>query len=379
MTRFRRCLLLAGVLPLMAVAAPLEDWTPVSDGYAWSFPQDHWPHRDYRIEWWYFTGHLLSETEPIRRFGYQFTLFRVGLTRQPTDSRSAWSTTQMIMGHASLTDKDRGEHRFSELLYRESPLLAQFATYPDQPIAWSRAPVGTDGTGELRWNGSGFEFVMQDARSGFALELSTQPVKPLVLHGSGGTSPKSDPRRANAAASLYYSLPRLETSGRVQLDGDWSEVQGTSWMDKEFSTSHLADDQVGWDWFSFQLDDGSELMLYQLRNLAGDADFAQGSWIAPNGELESLSPSEWDLVTTGNWRSDRTGAVYPSGWRVTLPRRGLELVVEPVDRRQENVSELVPSLVYWEGAVELRDDTGAKTGQGYVELTGYADGARPPL
>jgi len=119
------------------------DWTPVRPDYEWSFPRDHWAHEGYRTEWWYFTGHLGD------RFAYQFTLFRIGVVRERPDFSSSWTATSLVMGHAALSDLETNEHRFSEVLYREVPLLAGTGVFPEPRIAWTRAPAGTDGIWSL--------------------------------------------------------------------------------------------------------------------------------------------------------------------------------------------------------------------------------------
>ncbi len=185
-------------------------WQAARPDYSWSFPRDHWAHRDYRTEWWYFTGRLGS------RFAYQFTFFRVGVLRDRPDFDSDWTATGFIMGHAALTDLESGKHTFSETLYREIPLLGGFSAYPDKRIAWSRPPAGTDGLWTLDWNGEAFDFSASDERLGFGLRLSTRPEKPLVLQGPNGLSRKGEEEEA---ASQYYSFTRLETTGEVEPRG----------------------------------------------------------------------------------------------------------------------------------------------------------------
>jgi len=238
------------------------DWEYAAPDYSWSFPRDHWAHREYRTEWWYFTGHLAAHGSPQRRFGYQFTLFRIGLLTEQPDLDSAWSTDSLIMGHAAVTDLEGREHRFSELLYRETPLLGQLGAFPDPLVAWVRGPVGTAEKWTLGWNGRAFDFAMADERQGIAFDLTTEPLKDLVLQGPNGFSRKGDEPEA---ASLYYSFTRLATEGSLRVDGEVLEVHGESWMDKEISSSQLAEGQQGWDWFSLQLADRRELMIYILR------------------------------------------------------------------------------------------------------------------
>ena len=352
------------------------DWKVASPDYRWSFPEDHWAHRAYRTEWWYFTGHLAERNDPERRFGYQFTLFRIGLLTERPDFDSNWTTDSLIMGHAAVTDPQRGEHRFSELLFRETPLLGQFTLFPDPRIAWAHGPVGTSEKWTLDWNARSFDFAMSDDRQGMAFELTTQPLKHLVLQGPNGFSRKGD---EPGAASLYYSFTRLATEGTLRVDGESLEVRGESWMDKEFSSSQLAEEQQGWDWFSLQLDDGRDLMIYVLRAENGTPDFAQATLVTSDGRTRYLGTDAWSVVATNSWKSAASGAIYPSRWTINVPEEDLSIDVRPVLSDQENRSRLPGGVYYWEGAVDLLDASGDRMGQGYVELTGYGENSRPPV
>ncbi len=353
------------------------DWMVAEPDYEWSFPEDHWAHPDYRIEWWYFTGHLQSTKPPGRRFGYQFTFFRIGLLKERPQIDSKWATEGLIMGHAAITDIDAGKHHFSELLYRQTSLLGEFKLPPDPSnlIAWARGPVGTSEKWSLRWNGQGFDISMRDDHQGLGLMLTTRPEKPLVPQGPNGYSQKAE----SGAASLYYSFTRLATQGTLQLGEDRWEVAGESWMDKEFSTSQLGQDQVGWDWFSLRLLDGRDLMLYLMRRENGQTDYRKATLVSPEGSPRYLEPGEWKATATESWTSPQSNATYPSRWMVEVPGQNLRLDVIPMVEDQENRSRLPGGVYYWAGAVSVRDPDGNLLGRGYVELTGYGKGNRPPV
>jgi len=370
----RKLLSLVPVLGISLLCAGA--WREVRPGYAWTFPNDHWAHPDFRTEWWYFTGILEDVANPSQRFGYQFTLFRIGLLPDPPDLNSRWAARQLFMGHAAVGDFASGKHHFSDLLYREIPLLAGFGAYPDSRIAWSLAPAGTEGLWELRWNGEAFDFQMRDDARGMALALSTRPQKPLALQGPGGVSRKGV---EETAASFYYSFTRLATTGTLTVGGRALQVKGVSWMDKEFSTSQLQQDQVGWDWFALRLSDGRDLMLYILRRSGGEADFRRGTIVSPAGEARYLADGDWSIRSTGTWASPHTGCRYPSGWELGVPGEGLKLTIVPILQDQENVGQRSAQLHYWEGGVRLFQSPGQPVGEGYVELTGYGENNRPPL
>lgn len=362
-----RAILLSSLLLVVA------DWKAAVPDYPWTFPRDHWAHDGYRTEWWYFTGHLQAEDDPGRRFGYQFTFFRIGVLTEPPDLESRWASTSIIMGHAAITDVTRGDHVFTEVFYREMPLLASFSEYPEPRIGWSRGPAGTEEVWTLEWNGAAFDLAARDRRRQMGFELETRPMKPLVFQGPNGFSRKGTEAQA---ASQYYSFTRLATTGELEIGGERFRVRGESWMDKEFSSSHLAENQVGWDWFSLQLDDGRELMLYLMREADGSVDYASGTLVDAEGAPIYLKSDDFDVETLDHWTSPETGARYPSTWRVRLPGPGLELDVRSLVADQENRSRLPGGVFYWEGAVEV---SGTATGRGFVELTGYGEGSRPPV
>ncbi len=370
------CKRLAAVLGLLLAGAAwgAEVWEAARPDYRWAFPQDHWARPGYRTEWWYLTGHLAGAGG--ERFGYQFTIFRLGLLRERPDLDSGWAARNLVMGHAAVSDLGSGRHVFSELLYREIPLLAGFGRYPDPLIAWSRASAGTDGEWTLRWNGSAFDVAVTDRGRGVAFRLATRPLKPLVFQGPNGLSRKGE---GPTAASQYYSFTRLATEGTLTLGGRTVAVRGESWMDKEFGSSQLGTRQVGWDWLSLQLADGRELMLYLLRDRAGGVDFARGTLVPRTGPPRYLGAGEFAVRATRTWKSRATGAEYPARWQVEVPAEGLSLGVVPELADQENRSELVRDLFYWEGAVGVLAPGGAPAGQGYVEMVGYGTTTRPAL
>jgi predicted secreted hydrolase len=350
-------------------------WRGAAPGYAWSFPADHRSHAGYRTEWWYFTGHLQSQ-DGARRFGYQLTFFRFGLFLAPPDLDSAWSASDLVMGHAAVTDLTGGEHHFSEVLYRAVPLLGGFPDAPDPRLAWSAPPAGSERPWTLRWQDGAFELVMEDRARGMAMELVARPRRGPVLQGPGGFSRKG---QEPDSASLYYSFTRLETRGSITVQGDELPVGGVSWSDREFGSDQLDEDQAGWDWFGLQLDDGRDLMIYRLRRDDGETDFRWATLVETDGDVRYLAEGEWTVRSVATWRSDDTGTVYPARWTLEVPGEGLQLEIVPELANQENRGRLTGWLHYWEGAVVVQDRDGGRVGSGYVELTGYGTRGRPPL
>jgi predicted secreted hydrolase len=371
-------LLCAFLTVLSPVALDSEtEWEIARPDYKWNFPADHWVRDGFKTEWWYFTGHLEAETG--EKFGYQFTFFRVGLLKAKPEVGSDWAAKDLIMGHAALSalsaPKRGNRHRFSEVLYRAVPLLGGFNEYPDSLIAWSRGPAGTDGNWELRWNGDAFDFRAEDDELAFAFDLKTQPRKPRVFQGPDGYSKKGD---GISAASHYYSFTRLATDGTLIVDGRTMRVNGQSWMDKEFFTNSMDAGQVGWDWFSLQLDDQRELMLYILRDGEGRVDHARATLVLADGNTRYLEQSDFSITQEQSWESP-SGDAYPSGWTIEVPVVDLVMRVRSQMEDQENRSRLIPELRYWEGAVKVTDLQGKRIGVGFVEMTGYGSARTPAL
>lgn len=322
------------------------------------FPADHGPHPEYRQEWWYFTGNLA--TPEGRRFGFQLTFFRTALTPAPAERASAWAADQAYMAHFTLSDIEAGRFHAFERFSRAALGLAGASAQPFRVWLedWSAQGTGDDAALPMR---------LRAAQDGVAIDLILDSLKPPVLQGDRGLSQKGP---APGNASYYYSLTRMPTRGTVRIGSESFQVEGSSWMDREWSTSALSGDQVGWDWFALQLSDGRELMYYQLRRRDGSADpFSSGVLVQADGAGRRLAPQEVELGVAGHWQSPRTGVRYPSRWTIHIPAEELELEVVPRLAGQE----LDLAVRYWEGAVQARGTARGRpvTGQGYVELTGY--------
>jgi predicted secreted hydrolase len=317
-------------------------------------------------------GQLEDAADPAKRYGYQLTFFRIGVLPERPALDSAWATADLVMAHAAVTDLAAGEHHFREVLHRAVPLLGGFPGEPESLLAWTRPPPGGSERWSVRWNGDGFDLSMTDDAGGMSFRLSTRPQRPLVLQGPNGYSRKG---QGAGFASQYYSITRLETEGSVTLNGRSFTVRGVSWMDREFGSDLLDEDQVGWDWFSLQLDDGRDLMLFRLRDADGETDFSRATLISASGEASYLEDDHWTLRATGSWTSPESDATYPARWTLELPGEGLRLEIVPALADQENRGR----IAYWEGVVTVLDADGRPLGRGYAELTGYGAGNRPEL
>lgn len=326
------------------------------------FPEDHGPHPEYRNEWWYVTGNL-GDAAGVR-LGYELTIFRFAMQPDPPASTSAWRSHQVYIGHFALTDPAADRFYAAERYSREGPGLAGARATPFRVWLDDWEMVADDSapgvTGDPGWR-------LRAADGEVSIDLSLTALKAPVLNGEDGLSQKSE---TPGNASYYYSMTRLGTSGVVRIGDRSLQVEGFSWLDREWGSSALAADQVGWDWFALQLDDNSELMFYNIRGRDGvQGSRSAGTWVAADGTTRPLGSEDVRIRVLDAWNSP-LGGRYPGRWQIEVPAFGLKADIEPVMADQE----LSTTVRYWEGAVDVagtRDGRSVR-GRGYVELTGYA-------
>jgi predicted secreted hydrolase len=329
---------------------------------AFRFPDDHGPHPEYRHEWWYFTGNLKDPGG--RRFGYQLTFFRFALSPPGAPPRgSRWDADQAYMAHFSVTDVEGNAFRHSRAA-RPRGLGDGGGGRPAVPGLDRRM---------VRRRGNGLPDADPAARfRGRGLGGPRPPVgRPPVPQGEGGLSRKG---AAPGNASYYYSITRLSTRGAVRIGGTSWNVEGNSWLDREWGTSALGVEHSGWDWFALHLSDGRDLMYYRLRRRDGGVGaFSSGMLAEPDGSFRALDAREAAVEVLGHWRSPSGGVRYPARWRLRVPSEGIELSVVPRVADQE----LRTLVRYWEGAVSAEGVSRGRPveGEGYVELTGYGEAA----
>jgi predicted secreted hydrolase len=334
-------------------------------GYQFHFPFDHGSHDDFQTEWWYYTGHLRAGNG--RSFGYQVTFFRRAVAQDaasPNSSRrnpSRWTLRHIYFAHFALTDEGGGVFRFAEKISRAGIGKAGAKTGP--------LAVWID---DWRATADGDTHVIQARDEGIVLDLRLAPDKPPVIHGIDGASRKG---ATAGEASHYYSFSRMRTEGTLTLKGKALPVTGQSWMDHEFGSNQLGDVQTGWDWFSLQLADRSELMVYQIRRQDGSIEPASGgTWIRPDGTAVHLAREAIRVDTLDHWKSPRSGGLYPARWRLAVPSVGLSVEIRPTIPDQELMTRASTQVTYWEGSVTVQGEREGTpvSGVGYVELTGYA-------
>lgn len=341
---------LLAALPAMAqgyggLGTTAEGFTVPSRDTVLRFPEDHGPHRAFRIEWWYLTANLKGEDGAD--YGIQWTLFRSALA---PEEGPGWQDRQIWMAHAALTSATthHAAERFARSGVGHAGVTAQpFAAWIDN---WEIAAAGTSGRDALD------DVVVRASGEGFAYELRATAQGPLVLQGEQGYSVKS----AEGQASHYYSQPFYRITGTITLEGRQIAVAGQGWLDREWSSQPLSASQTGWDWFSLHFDSGEKLMGFRLRDTAGD--FNSGTWIAPDGVATPLAVG--DLRFTPLETARVAGRNMPVRWRVELPERRLDVETQALNPQ----AWMGLTFSYWEGPIRI---SGSHGGMGYLEMTGY--------
>lgn len=340
----------------LALSSHAGDWRMALPGHEFSFPRDHYAHPEFKTEWWYMTGHL--EEEDGNEHGFQITFFRQGIVppHKLEGTGSRFLQPAFHFAHFALGDIADEEFRFAQKIRRGAFDEAGNGAPGDPRLAWID-------DWELRLEGDG-AFRFKAAVDGRALDLTLRSKKTPVLNGDAGLSQKA---AGAGEATHYYALTRMAGSGTLTADGESSKIEAEAWLDREWGSNQLGPGQVGWDWFSIQLDDGRELMIYQLRKADGKASlFSSGTLTDKDGSATHLPAESFTLTPGRRWKSKATGGNYPISWNIEVPSQAIDLEIEAAFDRQELA---LRPVAYWEGAVEV---TGSHRGRGFLEMTGYA-------
>jgi predicted secreted hydrolase len=305
-------------------------------------PRDDGAHPEASIEWWYFTGHLF--TRGGERFGFEYVVFRA---RQ--------GELEGYVSHFAVTDNARGTFRYDEKIMGTPGVAGNGALLDLNLDGW-------------QMSGGNGRFALGAAMPDYALRLHVAATKPPTLHDGDGYVDYGD-----GTGSYYYSWTRMEATGAIRLGDTWTPVTGEVWMDHQWG-KFATYENGGWDWYALQLGDGTDVMLYLIRDQEGGIMRVDGSVVGAAGEVRLLREGDFTVTATGAWTSAATGATYPSGWRVVAPGAGLDLTLTPTMVDQELDTRRTTGVIYWEGEVAVAGARGGQPieGLGYVELTGYA-------
>lgn len=320
-----------------------------------AFPRDHGSHPGFRTEWWYLVGHLEASGGGEERFGFQLTFFR---------SAAEGGARQLYLAHAAVSDLREERHVHEERLNRDTwNAKAQVGRMDLYNGNWSLAMEESAERMEARFS----------VKGDYVTRLELEPLKPPTLFGDGGVSRKGEDR---FAASYYVTFTRIRVAGTMEIGGRRIEVDGLAWMDHEFSSSQLSAGQIGWNWTSLMLEDGTELMAYVMRREDGEVDpYSKLSLIGADGELRELGSGEFRWTPLRYWESAESAARYPVDYEIVWEEAGgsqRRIEVRAAFDEQEMAGE-IGRFVYWEGACFAFDEEGKRMGKGYTELTGYAE------
>ena len=340
-------------------AEPLRDGSELDPV---ELPRDLFAHRNAQTEWWYYTGH--AETDSGNRFGFELVFFK-----RRTDLDKFGVVPLRLLGnpiyfaHFAVTDhqykKFRYSHRKSSNGWFDYPASASEKHFHLRLGDWSFR------------ESHGNHVLRASIGDKITFEATLKPKKKLILNGAdkNGVSLKD-----KGEASRYFSYSRMEMEGDIVWHGETEHFKGSAWMDREFGTWTSTENQKGWDWFSIQLEDETELMCYQLRNSSnGISPYSRGVFVKQNEEYIPLSNKEFKIKPTGFWKSPRTKATYPSGWKIKVPKFNLDLNITPILEDQELDTRGTTMIVYWEGDCQVsgKSDGEKINGNAYVELVGY--------
>jgi predicted secreted hydrolase len=336
----------SSALATLLQAPEASGFEPITAPVSLQFPRDHGPHWRQRLEWWYLTGWL--EDSGGLSYGFQFTLFRLGLKPVPPTAR-VLAREHLLMGHFAVSDLAQQRYHAFERFARVDGQLGRIET---EPLA-----LRLDHWSLVQYGEAPEKFALRAEHDGIEMALDLHAAAPLLAQGDNGFSAKSA-----SSASAYYSIPRLDAEGSIALDGRQRSVRGLGWFDREWSSSQLGREQIGWRWYALHLTDGSNLMLYALIDRNGAMDpYSKGVLQHADGGRTDLASTDFSITPTRWWRPDRTRR-YPIDARLDIRPLGWTLNV----RSSLDIQEFVGTFRYWEGAVEVR---GSRSGRGYQELT----------
>jgi predicted secreted hydrolase len=336
----------APLLALLAISVPGAEfhYRQALPGYVYRFPQDHFSHPDFRTEWWYYTGNVSDPKG--HNFGFELVFFRQAQHRGDRPNPSVWRVDDIYLAHAALTDINGKKFYYNERTNRAGPGIAGVSLASSE--VWN-------GNWSAQWTGE--KQKLTAVADQFRFNLQLEPLKSIVIHGLNGVSQKAD---GDGHASHYVSFPRLKVSGNLNVLGETHTVQGLAWMDHEWFSEQLDAAEIGWDWFSVQLEDNTELMLFELRKKDGSIDpHSSGTYIDASGKTHHLTALDFRLQPQKRWGK------YPVQWHIEIPSLKLSLDCEPALQNQELNTN---GISYWEGAVVY---SGSRKGSGYLEMTGY--------
>ena len=331
-----------------------ENFNTISPIDSVNLPQALYYKDNFISEWWYFTGHLVSDDK--KKFGFEITFFVINVNKK--EFKSPFGLKKVYMLHSAITDIDNNKFYYDTKISR--------GTYGSAGVSKNGNIVYIENNyvkGDIN------NFHIFSENNNFSIELNLKALKPPVKNGHNGYSQKVD--NCSKCASLYFSISRLKAEGNLKINKHYYIVEGLSWFDREINSDYDASMIKGWDWFSIQLDNNTDIMLYLIRNTSGQIqNVSSGTIVYPDGTYKILQKEDFEVIILKHYRSKKSKAKYPSKWRIKIPSEDLVLTITPLVKDQELVSNMPHFPTYWEGACNVE---GTVSGRAYVELTGYEE------
>ncbi len=336
------------------------EFQAVQPGYQWKFPRDHGSHPSFKTEWWYYTGHLT--TSKNRTFGFELTFFRQAQSKIKKGSINNWDIDNIHLAHFAISDDQNKTFYFDSNISR-----------PSFNMAYAQKNKLDVKNGNWHIKQQKNTVFLTASAPNINLDLELNITKGPILQGDNGYSLKSN---HHPIASYYYSIPKLTGNGTLILLNNNHTVSAKAWFDHEFFSHNLATNTKkfgagkidGWDWFAIQLNNNTEIMIYQVRHPNRKNDYLFGTYIDTKGTLTKLSPKMFSITTLDHWKSKKTNITYPSKWKINIPSLNYNLIITPTFNDQELVFNKDNILNYWEGRSIV---SGSHSGNAYVELAGY--------
>ncbi len=356
----KRSLLVSTLVFTLAACAPsvYDEPYPVETVV---LPRDDAAH-DAPIEWWYYTGHLQTETG--EEVGLELTFFKA-FTPPQLRAFGVYPISGTVdrghVAHFAISEKD-----------------TETFTMGERTDFWAYTGEASKDALNVRvanWSveraEDGVSHHIRASEDGYKIDLILTPEKPAALHGD----PPGIQSMGPGGTSYYVSYTRMKVSGTLSRNCGFlgfgcetAQVTGQAWSDHQWGDFDVSS-YAGWDWFSVQFEDNTELMLYFIRAADGTYLTQAGSFVTEAGRTLELTEDDIILTPTGEtWTSPETGAIYPMQWRAEVPKHDVGVTVTPDFPEQEMDTRASTGIVYWEGSVEVE---GSKSGVGYVELTNY--------
>jgi len=333
-------------------ASYAAEYLDVTPDYTVRIPDDFYYKKDYRVQWWYFTGHLFTDSG--REFGYEIAFFVVNV--QKRDYTSRFGVHDIYISHFAVSDVMENKFHFHDKT--DTGAFGYAGAKENRLRVWVERDILEGTVTNISLKASDMDKM---------IELQLLPTKPVILNGERGYSRKSE--TSPLISSIYFSYTNIRTQGMLKIGKKEYNIKGKSWFDREISSRGLGDHQKGWDWFAIQLHDNREIMLYIIRNKDGSIDtYSSGTFIYPDGRYRRLLKDDFTVRVLNHYTSEKTGARYPARWEIKIPSEKISLKVTPLMKDQEVIAYSSTGNYYWEGTCNVEGD---EKGRAYVEMTGY--------